>query len=87
MRRREREREPFWLGYAAPPKLWRSAYVIGLAIGIAGAELGGPPWLFPCNGIWRCRPGRYLVAMHSSPSADAKWSWLSRALYTRSRSD
>ena len=87
MRRRERERQPFLLGYAAPGKLWRSAYIIGLAIGIVGAELGAPWWLFLVTAFggaglvdvwWR---GTHL------PSTDAKWSWLARALYTRSRSD
>jgi hypothetical protein len=83
MKRRERERAPAALGWAAPVSWWLSSWIAGVVGGVIVVALGGPLWV-----VWLSGPFAGLLAdiywrRTRPPTEDARWSPLARVFFKR----
>jgi hypothetical protein len=83
MKRRERERAPILVGWAAPASWWATAWVLGIVVAVVAFGLGAPAWLIPIGGPLAGGFADIYWRRTHPPSADAKWSFFTRLFYRR----
>jgi hypothetical protein len=81
MKRRERERAPFLTGWAAPASWWATAWVLGIVATVVAIGLGAPIWVILIGGPLAGGLADVYWRRTRPPSADAKWTALTRLFY------
>jgi hypothetical protein len=83
VKRREVERAPWWVSYAAPKRWWVPAMLVGFLVGLVAFLVGAPPWIVAATGSLASLLADVYWRLSRFPSEDAPFSPLARRFYRR----